>query len=120
MDSITCIKAFNNLILQFLGELIRLFPDEKDIIVFESKVNILSKTNPRMLVEEFMEYVLPYKEKIMACDEDFFLNLENLNLNKEAHQKGLSFKHLYQNSDKRTKATIIAYFQKLIKFGEMV
>jgi hypothetical protein len=120
MDSITCIKAFNNLILQFIGELKKHFPHEKDIVIFESKLSILSSTNPRMVVEEFMNNILPYKDKIMNCDEDFFLNLDNLNLNKEAYEKGLSFKSLYKSSDKRTKATIIAYFQKLIKIGEKV
>ena len=119
MSSVVYIKSFNTLLSQFLSEMIAKYPTEKDIVVYEAKINLLAQSNPRMLVEEFMKNILPHKQQILNCDESYFLNLDNLNLSKEEHEKGLTFKDMYKNSDQRTKATIIAYFQKLLKFGEM-
>ena len=119
MSSVVYIKSFNNLLSQFLSDMVKTYPTEKDIVVYEAKINLLAQGNPRMLVEEFMKNILPHKQQILDCDESYFLNIDNLNLNKENLEKGLNFKKMYKSSDQRTKATIIAYFQKLLKFGEL-
>ena len=59
MSQVVYIKSFNTLILQFLGEMLKIYPNEKDIIIYEAKIRLLSSTNPRMLVQEFMETVGP-------------------------------------------------------------
>lgn len=119
MDAIVYIKSFNNLLLQFLSEMIITFPNEKDLLVYEAKLKLLSQSNPRMLVQQFMVVISPHKTQILNSDESYFLNLENLNLDKDAIKKGLNFKKLYQQSDSKTKSTIIMYFQKLLKLGTL-
>lgn len=127
MNKIVQIKIFNDILDQFFDFLESNFPYFKsDIILTKSTTEFIRKSNPRLVVEQFMTLVLPYQQQIFDCNEDFFLNFEN-NMNKsdltvESILAGMKIKNMWLSDEitEHQKAYIWLYFQKLLKAGEKV
>ena len=125
MSKIVQIKIFNDLLDQFFEYLETNFSMFKsDVILSKSTIEFVRKSNPRLVVEQFMSYILPYYKEIFDCNEDFFLNFdvnvkdlssENMIFGKRIRSIWLS----NQITDNH-KAYIWLYFQKLITAGERV
>lgn len=127
MNKIVQIKIFNDILDQFFDFLELNFPYFKsDIILTRSTTEFIRKSNPRLVVEQFMTYVLPYKKQIFDCNEEFFMNFENnlsnAELTSENLMAGMKIKSMWQSPDtsQHQKAYIWLFFQKLIKSGEKV
>lgn len=127
MNKIVQIKIFNDILDQFFDYLEQTFPDfRSDLILTRSTAEFIRKSNPRLVVEQFMTSVIPYQKEIFSCNENFFLNFEsNLSsseLTSENLLVGLKIKTLWLSSDtsEQKKAWIWLYFQKLLKAGEKV
>ena len=129
MNKIVQIKVFNDILDQFFMYLENEFAFfRSDIILTKSSIDLIRKSNPRLVVEQFLEYVTPYSKQIMECDDDFFLNFEqNMSLDKDNLLYGLKLKTFWmdtsnQNPEKtlRQKATMFYYFQKLLKSASKV
>jgi hypothetical protein len=116
------VKVFNNLLTDFLNFLESNFPMySSDIKLSKSMVDIIKLNNPRLVVEQFMKNISPYKTQILDCNESFFLDFEKtikISSNNLIH--GLKIKNVWTdpNTTKHQKAYIWLYFQKLIKSGE--
>ena len=78
MGSLT---AFNNQMSNLLNELLLSFPEDKDIKWGQMSVDLLKKTNPRLICNGFKYYIYQYKEQIINEDETFFLNKQNYEQN---------------------------------------
>jgi hypothetical protein len=129
MNKIVQIKVFNDVMDQFFEYMETEFPYfRSDIVLTKSSIDLIRRSNPRLVVEQFIQYISPYSKQIMECDEDFFLNFEqNMGLDKENLLYGLKLKSIWlansnQDSEKtlRQKATIFFYFQKLLKCASKV
>ena len=127
MNKIVQIKIFNDILDQFFDFLENNFPYFKsDIILTRSTTEFIRNSNPRLVVEQFMDMVIPYKKQIFDCNEDFFLNFEtnisNQQLTHENLLAGMKIKNMWLSPDTATqqKAYIWMYFQKLIRAGEKV
>jgi hypothetical protein len=129
MNKIVQIKVFNDILDQFFTYMEDEFPYFKsDIILTKSSIDFVRRSNPRLVVEQFIQYISPYSTQIMECDEDFFLNFEtNMGLDKDNLLYGLKLKSMWmenshQDQEKtlRQKATIFYYFQKLLKSASKV
>lgn len=123
MNRILQIKNFNGLLEQFFDFLEDTFPDHRsDIILTRTTADFIRKGNPRLVVEQFMENMKPFKTYIFDCNEDFFLNFEisKLELSKENFLFGMKLKQMWvsNNVTDLDKAKVFYYFQKLIKAGE--
>lgn len=126
MSKIVQIKIFNDLLDQFFDFLetnFKLF--KSDIMLTRSSIEFLRKGNPRMVVEQFMQNVAPFKTQIYECDEQFFLDFENnlkQHLDSENMLVGMRIKNMWKSPDitETQKAYIWLYFQKLLKAGEKV
>lgn len=126
MDAITNMKLFIDLMNQFLDHLSENYPEFKgDLFLTKSSMNILAMTNPRLVVQQFMEYIYPYSEQIQTCDEGFFLNFDNL-VTQDTPKDNVMFAVRIKNIwlDKNTtileKAQIWVYFKKFLKIGKRV
>ena len=122
MSKIVQIKIFNDILDQFLDYLEETFIFfRSDIIFIKSTVEFIRKSNPRLVVEQFMDYTGPYKEYILRCDEDFFLNinLQQTRLNIENQLFGNKLRNIWLSHDivDKQKAHIWLYFHKLLKAG---
>lgn len=127
MSQLTQIILFNKVLDQFLLYIEDTFPSfSSDILLTKSTISFVRKSNPRLVVEKFNEFVLPYNKQIQDCDEHFFLNFEqNMKLNNDSMLYGLKLKSIWSNisskDDKeevlKKKAIIFYYFQKLLKLS---
>lgn len=119
------VKIFHELLDQLFDFIEANFADfRSDIALSKASVNFLKKSNPRLVVEQFMLYVLPYSEYINSCDENFFLNFDkNINdVSSDSLLTGMKIKQVWL-SNKITndhKAYLWYYFQQLLKTGHKV
>ena len=113
------VRVFNDLLDQLFEYLEYTFPFYKsDIILSKTGIELLRKSNYRLVVMQFIEHIYPYAIQINNCDENFFVNFEkNLNLDKNNLLIGMKIKSIWtaQDTTKKQKATIFYYFQKLIQ-----
>jgi hypothetical protein len=70
------ISTFITMFDQFLSELNDSFPDHKKIQSYYTKFDLLKKTNPRSILNMFVEHTKPYATAIMDKDESLFMNDE--------------------------------------------
>lgn len=128
MSKIVQIKIFNDILDQFLDYLeINFVNFRSDIILSRSTVEFIRRSNPRLVVEQYINCVQPFKKYIFSCNEDFFLNFDNLNLKKIGFTKDdlvliSKVKNIWvsSNINQNQKAYIWLYLQKLINAGEKV
>ena len=75
MNRIIQIKIFNGLLDNFFDFLESISIDlQSDIILTRSTISFIRKSNPRLVVQQFMEYSCNYRKEIENCNEIFFLN----------------------------------------------
>ena len=110
------VSAFNDMMSQFLVELHKTFPDEKGIKKMLTSFDLLKSTNPRLVVNGFMDGVTPYAGKISAKDETFLLEeVENIEFLRE-----LDIKKYWGNMSTNTKAATWQYLQTLYMLGTTI
>ena len=77
MSIIVHIKVFNEILDQFFEFLETEFDEFKsDIVLTRTGIDFIRQNNPRLVIEQFMTMIEPYKTKVFECDEDFFLNFK--------------------------------------------
>jgi hypothetical protein len=57
----------------FINEICTIFSNNNEILIFREKYNLIKSINSKLIIEYFIEFILPLKNKIMECDESFFL-----------------------------------------------
>jgi len=112
----TSVTAFNDMLGQFLVELHKTFPEEKDIKKMTASFDMLRSTNPRVVVDTFMKGVSPYADRISAKDETFLLNeIEKIEFLKE-----LNIKSYWTRMSANTKSATWQYLQTLYMLGTTI
>jgi hypothetical protein len=126
MNKFVDIKIFIDILYQFMDYLEVNYPMFKsDLYITRVSINVLANNNPRLVVEQFMSYILPYSEQIQNCEESFFLNFDNL-INQDTPNDNMMFAMrikgiwLAKGTTDSEKAHIWKYFQKLLKAGKRV
>jgi len=125
MNKIVHIKIFNDLLDQLFDFLESNFPLFKsDLTLTRSTTEFIRKSNPRLVVEQFMSYVLPYEKQIFDCNEKFFLDFEK-NVSEVTGENimfGMKIKNMWVSSSttEHQKAYIWLYFQRLLRAGKNV
>jgi hypothetical protein len=127
MSKIVQIKIFNDILDQFLDFLeFNFLIFRSDIILTKSTIDFVRRSNPRLVVEQYMSYVAPYETYIFECEEDFFLNfdtnLKQIGLTSDDILFGSKIKNIWLSSDitDNQKAYIWLYFQKLLRAGKKI
>lgn len=110
----TSLDAFNDMMGQFLNELVLTFPEEKSIQKFQATFEVARTTMPRSILDGFMASVGPHAAKLMAKDESFFLeNGKDIDFLKEINLH----KIWTPDTSEQTKAAIWQYLQTLHILG---
>ena len=110
------VTAFNDMLSQFLVELHKTFPDEKGIKKMLTSFDVLKSTNPRLVVDTFMNGVTPYADKISAKDETFLLSeIETIDFLKD-----LNIKSYWERMTVNTKSATWQYLQTLYMLGTTI
>jgi hypothetical protein len=109
---------FNKMVNNFLDELQTILPNEKDIMIFKSQLDIASMVNPHKLLQSFISYVYPYKKYIMEKKEEFFLG-DNISLEKDYMSDAIHLTDLWKNKlSEENKEVVWKYFQVMIILSE--
>jgi hypothetical protein len=112
----TSVNAFNDMLGQFLVELHKTFPEEKDVKKMMTSFEVLRTTNPRLVVDGFMKGVSPYADRISAKDETFLLNeIDTIDFLKE-----LNIKSYWNRMSTGTKDATWQYLQTLYMLGTTI
>ncbi len=75
MDKRDLMVAFNNQYQEFMEDIERLFPDEKEVKQMKQGIEMLKKANPKKLIELWKLYVTDkYQKEIEEGDYNFFTN----------------------------------------------
>lgn len=106
---------------QMMVQLIKLYPDNGDLKKFQIAFDAV-RMNPMFILQNFMLYVYPHKERIMSGDESFFLNndyADETGGNQDYMFQALRLKDLWQNRMNDTvKETVKKYFKVFIVLAE--
>ncbi len=57
----------------FINELCTIFPKSTDILLFRERYNLIRSANSKIILDYFIKYIYPHKQKILDKDESFFL-----------------------------------------------
>ncbi len=109
-------KSFNDHASLFLKRMHETFPQEKKIIAYRAKFDIVSSMDTKKPVEMFMESMLPYGDAILSRDENFFKQDYFVNKAESISQK-MGLIDYYEKMDKDTRNTIWEYIQGLYIMG---
>ena len=111
------ISAFNDMLEQFINELIETFPDEKSFKKYQLTVQMARKANPRSILTTFMESVSPYAQKLMEKNEEFILvDAKNIEFISDLNIASVWTPDLSEN----TKTAVWQYLQTLYLLGTTI
>ena len=68
-------KKLVNLVCKFLDDVIGVVPEETDLLLLQA---LIKSVPPDLVMQNFMEFVYPLRDKIKNRDESFFLSNENI------------------------------------------
>ena len=75
MDKSTILKAFNTHFFEFVDEIIRIFPENRDIKDARTTCDIIKKANPTAIIKAWQIFVYDkYKDVIEQGNVDFFFD----------------------------------------------
>ena len=66
--------AFFTQFHEFMGQLIKVFPNDEDFPAYDAGVSLVQRMNPAMVFSEFNKHVGPFEDVIRAKDDNFFMN----------------------------------------------
>ena len=121
----TLLSAFNNNLNKFISELIKTYPQEHNFTVFKNTISLMQRVNPRKVLQLFIEYIDPYKNKLLNRDESFFLNekysiiLEQTDNKENAWRLIDKLKLYWKDTSVANKNVIWDYFKQLITLAYM-
>lgn len=60
-------------ITNFINELNSTFPENKDLMIFREKYEMLKSINSQLILDYFIQFIYPHKKRIVSQDDTFFL-----------------------------------------------
>ena len=100
-----------------INELTSTYPNDKEMMIFKEKYNMLKSINSQLIIDYFIQYIYPYKELIKNENENFFLEgggQEELN-DKNGLRLRDNLKELWTNQMKdENKKVVWKYFKTFI------
>lgn len=118
----TFIDRFNKSTDEFLGELSQTFPSIQQFGQFRTAFNVLRAVTPEKPHVFFNTYIaIPYKDKILAKDESFFLK-ERYDIDSDSKDYWFSFidtiRDLWTTLSNDNKEIVWQYFKVLIVLND--
>ena len=103
--------------------LLKELPNDVNIKMFNEKYYLVKKTNSAMIINAFIKFVLPQKERIFNRDEEYFMNgggQEKLQEDKykDQYKYSLDLKENWKTLNDEQKEIIWKYFKILIILAE--
>ena len=121
MTSPSLVKVFNNHLLEFIEDVIRIFPKNIDLKTGKTFIEGIKKINPKSLIKIWKTSVVDiYEIYIKANDYKFFLNKDyKSDLPNDSTNKTIliinDIKKLLQTTSTKNKEKSMKYVQNLSK-----
>jgi len=126
MSSVNILTAFNDHFVEFVTDVHRAFPEDKDVLVAKNAILMIRKMNPKMIINVWNECVVgKYKGEIERGDIGFFITKDYSkdladsqnpdSINKAIDRLREPIKQM--NSDEQGKA--MKYIQNLTKLADI-
>lgn len=123
-DRSIVMKAFLNQFTDFVEDVQSVFPDNVDIDSAKTALMLMKKTNPRMLMNAWVTYIVgPYTEKIEKGDIGFFLDKDYTQdleyMGNAVMQKVDALRGPVREMGAENQAKSMKYIQNLTKLAKM-
>ena len=124
MDKNNILIAFNNHFFEFIDDVLRVFPNDYELKTAKSILLKLRKSNPKLILNIFIEYVLNnFKKEIMDGNIDYFIDKnykeEFKYIDNVVIEKFNTLKEPIRKMNDEDKSKVIKYMQNLIKLSEI-
>ena len=119
------LKAFCNHLIEFLDDVIRIFPENLDIRTGKTFIESIKRVNPRRLIVLWKECVLDlYEEQINEGNLDFFINKNyTSDLGENSTDKGKQIiedlRFLVKGASLESQEKAMKYIQNLTKLCKL-
>ena len=118
------LKVFNTHLLEFIDDVISIFPDNLDLKTGKTFIEGLKKVNPKSLIQVWKSSIVnPYRNFILQGDQAFFLNKDYTNDLPTDSGKALEILDQVRTSLKNrsieNKKKAMKYVQNLTKISEL-
>lgn len=71
----TILSAFNDHFMEFVDDIIRVVPDDADVLTAKNSFLLIRKANPQLIIKSWTHFVVgKYKNEIDSGNIDFFVN----------------------------------------------
>jgi hypothetical protein len=115
------ITAFNKKLGEFISDLIRAFPDDRNFKSFQASLNLVRNFDERKPQYVFHKYVVDvYRDRILSKDEQFFLENNYQEVQSEDITGELihQLKGYWANLSDENKAIVWDYLCMLVKISD--
>ena len=126
MDKTQILKAFNDHFMEFVDDVISVFPDNDDIRTVKTSLVTIRKSNPRLILTAFKGSVIDkYRNEIDNGDINFFVDKD---YKQDVHGVGSSqmilekidcLRKPVREMSKTDQDKVISYIQNLAKLCDM-
>ena len=119
------LKAFNNHLIEFLDDIISIFPNNLDVRTGKTFIEGIKKVNPKSLILFWKESILDlYEDQIEKGDSTFFLNKDyKYDLGEEGTNRAMEvindIKNLVRDTSLKNKNIAMKYMQNLTKLCKL-
>jgi hypothetical protein len=125
-DKTTLLRAFNTHFFEFLDDLLRVFPDNKEISYAKTSFETIKRANPRAIIKSWYNFVfLPYKDVIdngnitFFIDKDYGSDISHLNKSEEIMKMIDNIRSPIREMDETNKTHALKYIQNLCKLSDL-
>ena len=119
-------KTFNDEFIKFISEVQRIFPEDKDIKKGVNGLELLKKTNPKLIIRIWKDYIVDvYSTQIENGELDYFLEKDykkDVSESGNANEILTSINRLREpirNMGDKNKETSMQYIQQLTKLCQL-
>ena len=117
------LKAFNNHLLEFIDDVIRIFPNNLDIKTGKTFIEGVKKVNPKKIITYWRDNILAlYEKEILEEDITFFVNKDYRNdIGTESQTLKVleDIRVLVRGTTKENKEKAMKYLQNLTKLCKL-
>lgn len=126
MDKHSILRAFNEHFLEFMQDVIRVFPNDNNLHACKLALEKMRKANPKIILTAFtQEFSNKYREQINTNNIDFFINNNYSDDVKNAANPSLILEKInmlrepVSNMNEADKNKTIQYMQNLSKLSDI-
>lgn len=126
MNSSQILRTFNSQLSDFLDDIVRVFPENSDVLTTQTVINQTRKVNPSLIISIWFSYVfIPYGKYIDQNDLSFFIDkdykddLRDVSDNASILEAIDRIKAPIKSMDEKNKTTAMKYIQNLTKLSEI-